>query len=1280
MHEHKLSDFNPLDLLATAASLQRPGRETTTDKPSPTLDNSSQLPTMRLDTSTRRTRSASNNLSVDNGKQKSKKLESDLKIYKVVVKNELSKMLEEHNYGHPKRNFRYILHDEPFSSVEKETDLKLMDSNCNEYRDCLESSPQGEATTGSDASESLCDNDCSSGLVGNNSDTQDNGNEESLERMDSSECVENTRNTDTCPSDVNVDSRSGDEDGDGQVPGSVQLGLLETSSKCSGSLKDGIAQTVDGLSEPRAVDRLESCEEEQGVVDVETVPAEEQQTFSQTSEEQQTSFQTAEEQQTSSQTAAVQQTSSQTAEEQQDTNNTLDGFIVSDLCHGCEDPADTKAHGETSMELSLTNDQPSATAMILPTQQNPPDMTAVSGNVKKQTIIRSLLTGETIVVVQKSQNGSKEVGKFPLMVDSTNVSAGKFVTGNCVVSKERSDISSLQEALLSRDTRSVSVDKSNTAKVEPMLGSKLTEPSDIEIARQQNRINSEKLKLACKEGADIESITCTSPDKQLQNSPRLPVASMVPVSVGQPSKDKLVGVKPSSVHSALLSKLSNGISQRKARGAPVLVPSSRLEKFNIGQFASMSSRKIGLVVQAVPKLQVATGKKTPEKAGTMPKYENAAYQQVIRQFPNLAKSVCKEEDLLKMAVAPDDVLECLPTAVCKTPVEDHVLHDHDYCVRGFPVKGSASLLQGDGRLLDDIDREPKLGRPPKNGDRRKKATKRTLEVLGSRAHSPGEDSAQQILPPSADRKSNSELKLEGEVKSVQGKRRSVRQKSGRDSSPSENPDSPDIDGQGDGAKVKITGAFQDDFVYFINKTSRNRRRASEQPHVPATPVVQASDIYIPHLSDADIAALKNKTTVAAGSTGQTNITDEDSKVINTILSMETSLERTETATDGFGFPTPGGDALNGLDLTPEQMDILFSAINGDPSVQKFSQENFGLGPEVELPPVPAENVDPGKRIPVSQAGETFSDAGSQLLGNVDNLHMPNMDLILSSASSLKSNLPTLDPSEVQDSISAITSTSSSVTTLDTGLEAIPSTVDSTVTTPQTHEFSVTAVNAEPKTAPLNGISDLALAPFDKSLDFLGVGDMKADLFPEMGLSQENPAASEANSPWIVTVSMYWNDLPAIMLGNQPYVRLVDIYKQILPAKDTGILKKRCQLLGMEVKNCSEMQRYFLVKYGRGYNSKSTLVVSKDDAKRLIGFYVEPQSRTAKPEGAVDKMPGSPLPASKFRKPASEVSCDSTTSGSVSPGLTKDGNSSDPPSLTAKKDKSKRYFICTSRSA
>lgn len=44
-----------------------------------------------------------------------------------------------------------------------------------------------------------------------------------------------------------------------------------------------------------------------------------------------------------------------------------------------------------------------------------------------------------------------------------------------------------------------------------------------------------------------------------------------------------------------------------------------------------------------------------------------------------------------------------------------------------------------------------------------------------------------------------------------------------------------------------------------------------------------------------------------------------------------------------------------------------------------------------------------------------------------------------------------------------------------------------------------------------------------------------------------------------------------------HVRLVDIHKQVLPAKDTGILKKRCQMMGLPILNCSELQRDFLVR-------------------------------------------------------------------------------------------------------
>lgn len=125
-------------------------------------------------------------------------------------------------------------------------------------------------------------------------------------------------------------------------------------------------------------------------------------------------------------------------------------------------------------------------------------------------------------------------------------------------------------------------------------------------------------------------------------------------------------------------------------------------------------------------------------------------------------------------------------------------------------------------------------------------------------------------------------------------------------------------------------------------------------------------------------------------------------------------------------------------------------------------------------------------------------------------------------------------------------------------------------------------------------------------------DVFSDPQPSTVTNSKNEETDQG-APWVVTVSMYWNDLPAIMLDNIPHLRLVDIHKQILPAKDTGILKKRCQLLGVNVKNCTEMQRYFLVQYGKAFNSKSNLIISKDDAEFLVGYYVNPVTKLPRAE-------------------------------------------------------------------
>ncbi|XP_013389843.1 uncharacterized protein LOC106158434 isoform X1 [Lingula anatina] len=119
---------------------------------------------------------------------------------------------------------------------------------------------------------------------------------------------------------------------------------------------------------------------------------------------------------------------------------------------------------------------------------------------------------------------------------------------------------------------------------------------------------------------------------------------------------------------------------------------------------------------------------------------------------------------------------------------------------------------------------------------------------------------------------------------------------------------------------------------------------------------------------------------------------------------------------------------------------------------------------------------------------------------------------------------------------------------------------------------------------------------------------KTELFPDMSGNAAPETSLDSSVPELTTVTMYWNTFPALMINNEPHVRLVDIHKQALPAKDTGLLKKRCVTMGLAIKNCSDMQRDFLIRYARASPSKSTVIVSKTTAEELIGFYVNPQPK------------------------------------------------------------------------
>ena len=130
------------------------------------------------------------------------------------------------------------------------------------------------------------------------------------------------------------------------------------------------------------------------------------------------------------------------------------------------------------------------------------------------------------------------------------------------------------------------------------------------------------------------------------------------------------------------------------------------------------------------------------------------------------------------------------------------------------------------------------------------------------------------------------------------------------------------------------------------------------------------------------------------------------------------------------------------------------------------------------------------------------------------------------------------------------------------------------------------------------------------------------------------AGSVAPPPELCVVNMFWNDLPGLVIDGREYVRLVDIHRQVLPAKDTGILKKRCYMLGLDVRQCSELQRDFLIRYVNAAKSKSTVVVSRHDAINLIGFYVTPKSKASRPAACLLYTSPSPRDRQKSRMPSS----------------------------------------------
>lgn len=162
------------------------------------------------------------------------------------------------------------------------------------------------------------------------------------------------------------------------------------------------------------------------------------------------------------------------------------------------------------------------------------------------------------------------------------------------------------------------------------------------------------------------------------------------------------------------------------------------------------------------------------------------------------------------------------------------------------------------------------------------------------------------------------------------------------------------------SKLKITGKYQDDYIYFLNTKLRSRRRTTSEdqktlpPNKIVVPLPKPGDIVVPHLTDADLELIKSgnsdkipqqmcsntdnlrglKPSVQPPTSGanSNSFSDEESKIINTILSMESGEQNTPGPVNevpNFG-ETPalfGGTSDDILNLTPEQMEILYSAMD-----------------------------------------------------------------------------------------------------------------------------------------------------------------------------------------------------------------------------------------------------------------------------------------------------------------------------------------------------------------
>lgn len=93
------------------------------------------------------------------------------------------------------------------------------------------------------------------------------------------------------------------------------------------------------------------------------------------------------------------------------------------------------------------------------------------------------------------------------------------------------------------------------------------------------------------------------------------------------------------------------------------------------------------------------------------------------------------------------------------------------------------------------------------------------------------------------------------------------------------------------------------------------------------------------------------------------------------------------------------------------------------------------------------------------------------------------------------------------------------------------------------------LSSEDKQLTLELFNELSSSPPKANTNIQCADHAAADVTCEGSSGMTN---SNMSSPMVVPVTMYWNTFPALLLDGIKYVRLIDISRQALPSKETGV--------------------------------------------------------------------------------------------------------------------------------